>query len=148
MFDFSRIVVVSDNFDENLFKSFILTLKHFKIYPQKVLFSRTPISGFASARHPELTLSRELVQKFDFPFLVYDRKDRFSRKQMTKGVQMSRLSSPKIKGRIYVSTMEQFLANIQLDSGTYHSFLGNMQVTSVYLLSNRIFNEEGRVRAC
>jgi hypothetical protein len=120
-----------------------MTLKEFKIYPQEILFSRKNILEFTKLEYGILTLSRESTHLFDLPYHIYDRKDRFKKKIFKKGVGISEVSKKNIKGKIYVISMEHFLKNMKLNSQLYQTFLHNLEVTKVLVLSNKVFNDEG-----
>jgi hypothetical protein len=116
--------------------------KEYKIYPHSILYSRTNIKNFTENKYSFINLSRDQVHLFKFPNLIYDRKDRFKQKQLKNVVDLNQQHDSKIKGRVFILEMEEFLKNIQINPSTYHVFLQNLGITKILLLSNQIFNEE------
>ena len=142
VFDFSQIIFLSENFNENQFKETVNIFKEFKIHPKNILFSRINIADFIKSKYRYLSLSREQTHLFKFPQLVYDKKDRFKQRDLAKGISISKVSDSKIKGRVFLVSLETFLENFELNPSTYHSFLKQIEITQVFLLSNKVLNDE------
>ena len=141
MFDFSTILVVSENFNEPLFEKFCKILNIFKIHPHRVLYSRFDIVSFYLDFSRVLNMGRGSDRaRNPLPQIIYDRNDRIENEKYLKDSSQMWDFKYTQKGQVFLADIKS-LRTIMFECSGYRQTLEDLGISQLVFLSNRFLNK-------
>ena len=171
VFDFSTIVILSQKFDEQNFKTLLSIFKQFKINPARILFSKiqifdyfqsirkciplsnkksnliSPIKSDSSKNVIPLENKEEIKtdQQIIWPHLIYDKKDSFPLNKYNNQIEALSNYNKKDKGRVFILSLVEFSENVKANPEC-RQMMVDFGIDQIILLSNALFKSEGNAK--